>query len=352
MRPRDPFCVVVFWDVTPDALNAFAASTTGGSWRLRLRGEQPGEVLLDEALPDAVDHCFFAVPSAGSPYSVDLGFRFADGSWRELTRSTPVTTPTTTPVTAPAAAIPRPPDAPLPHAIRPPTVVEFAENAGDVPDPWVADVPIGETSEPLSPPPRRARMSLLPPAPTVAPAPATTPMLTDGDNAAILLSLIWETTVTPATPSSAEVTHWVARVISGPGSRPGPGGAAPIPASAETVHPIGSPPSSPEYTAAPTPARDFWFEVNAELIVYGRTEPTARVTIGGRPVALRPDGSFRFRFSLPDGAYELPVIAVNAEGDDGRTAHLEFSRSTEIRGVVGVHPQDPALRPPTVEAVG
>jgi len=46
--------------------------------------------------------------------------------------------------------------------------------------------------------------------------------------------------------------------------------------------------------------------VNAELIIYGATEPDAQVTIGGRANQAAPDGSFSFRFSLPDGDYELP----------------------------------------------
>ena len=38
--------------------------------------------------------------------------------------------------------------------------------------------------------------------------------------------------------------------------------------------------------------RGFWFNVNAELVVYGATEPDATVTLGGRAIRLRPDGSF------------------------------------------------------------
>ena len=48
-------------------------------------------------------------------------------------------------------------------------------------------------------------------------------------------------------------------------------------------------------------AKGFWFNVNAELIIYGATEPTARVTLGGHEIKLRPDGTFSYRFSLPDG---------------------------------------------------
>ena len=93
-------------------------------------------------------------------------------------------------------------------------------------------------------------------------------------------------------------------------------------------------------------AKGFWFNVNAELIIYGATEPDAEVTIGGRVIKLRPDGSFSYRFALPDGQYELPAVAVSADKTDGRAAELKFSRGTEYRGDVGVHPQDPNLKPP------
>src|SRR5581483_2204967 len=52
--------------------------------------------------------------------------------------------------------------------------------------------------------------------------------------------------------------------------------------------------------------KGFWFNVNAELIIYGATEPDAKVTLGGTRIKLRPDGSFSYRFSLPDGKYDLP----------------------------------------------
>jgi len=92
--------------------------------------------------------------------------------------------------------------------------------------------------------------------------------------------------------------------------------------------------------------KGFWFNVNAELIIYGATEADATVTIGGRTIKLRPDGSFSYRFSLPDGKYDLPAIATSADGTDSRSAELKFSRDTQYRGDVKAHPQDPALKPP------
>ena len=97
------------------------------------------------------------------------------------------------------------------------------------------------------------------------------------------------------------------------------------------------------------PAKEFWFNVNAELIIYGATEPGAKVTLGGHEIKLRPDGSFSYRFSLPDGKYDLPAVAISADDTDGRAANLKFSRETEYLGDVGAHPQDPSLEPPLPE---
>lgn len=93
--------------------------------------------------------------------------------------------------------------------------------------------------------------------------------------------------------------------------------------------------------------KGFWFNVNAELIIYGATEADASVTIGGRKIQLRPDGSFSYRFSLPDGQYGLPAVATSADGSDSRSADLKFSRDTRYRGDVKAHPQDPALKIPS-----
>jgi hypothetical protein len=101
----------------------------------------------------------------------------------------------------------------------------------------------------------------------------------------------------------------------------------------------------------PAPARPFWFNVNAELVIYGATEPDAKVTLGGRPIQLRPDGTFSFRFALPDGIFSLPAEAASADGQDQRRAELGFSRATRYQGEVGTPPRDPSLKPPMQESV-
>ncbi len=60
--------------------------------------------------------------------------------------------------------------------------------------------------------------------------------------------------------------------------------------------------------------RGFWLAVNAELILYGATEPTARVTVAGQEVLLNEQGEFSLRFALPDGTLSLPVVAASSDG--------------------------------------
>jgi hypothetical protein len=77
------------------------------------------------------------------------------------------------------------------------------------------------------------------------------------------------------------------------------------------------------------PHRGFWFQVNAELIVYGATEPDAKVTIQGREIQLRPDGTFTVRFQLPDGVQEIACVATSADGISERTITPIVKRQTE-----------------------
>jgi hypothetical protein len=74
--------------------------------------------------------------------------------------------------------------------------------------------------------------------------------------------------------------------------------------------------------------RGFWFVLDTELIVYGATEPDAKVTLQGKPINLRPDGTFSLRFALPDGEQVLPVTATSADNVESRTITPRVSRQT------------------------
>jgi hypothetical protein len=81
----------------------------------------------------------------------------------------------------------------------------------------------------------------------------------------------------------------------------------------------------------PIRPRQFWLVADAELIVYGATEPDANVTIGGRPIKLNPDGTFRFQMSFQDGLIDYPIMAVAADGEQTRSIHMKFNRETPSR---------------------
>ena len=81
----------------------------------------------------------------------------------------------------------------------------------------------------------------------------------------------------------------------------------------------------------PIRARKFWLVADAELIIYGATEPDATVTIDGRPIQLNPDGTFRFQMSFQDGVLNFPIIAVAADGEQTRSIHMRFNRETPHR---------------------
>jgi hypothetical protein len=95
--------------------------------------------------------------------------------------------------------------------------------------------------------------------------------------------------------------------------------------------PLGSPAISSFGSGSWLPGRErkFWFQLDAELIVYGATDPKARVTLQGEPVKLRPDGTFTMRFSLPDSRQIIPAAAMSADGVEERTIVLAVERNTK-----------------------
>ena len=83
--------------------------------------------------------------------------------------------------------------------------------------------------------------------------------------------------------------------------------------------------------AAPMRPRQFWLVADAELIVYGATEPDATVYVGGQPIKLNADGTFRFQMSFQDGLIDYPIFAVAADGEQNRAIHMKFERETPER---------------------
>lgn len=79
----------------------------------------------------------------------------------------------------------------------------------------------------------------------------------------------------------------------------------------------------------PGKARNFWLIADAELIVYGATEPSASLTINSEPVQLNPDGTFSLRVGFPDGKKEFKIKAVSEDKIDERKITITAERKTK-----------------------
>ncbi|MBN1794988.1 MAG: DUF4912 domain-containing protein [Candidatus Omnitrophica bacterium] len=80
--------------------------------------------------------------------------------------------------------------------------------------------------------------------------------------------------------------------------------------------------------------RGFWLVADCELIVYGATDPQAKVTVQGSPIALREDGTFTLRFALPDGRQNIPIDAVSPDEIETRNITFVVSRATTASNTV------------------
>ncbi|MCY4360401.1 MAG: DUF4912 domain-containing protein [Cyanobacteria bacterium MAG APA_bin_95] len=74
--------------------------------------------------------------------------------------------------------------------------------------------------------------------------------------------------------------------------------------------------------------RSFWLVADAELIVYGATDPSASLTIGDEPVPLTPEGTFRLQVPFRDGQQQYAIKAVAADGEQKREVTMAFQRTT------------------------
>lgn len=319
---RDPWTLVAHWSFRNLELVGWAARWGAGEWRLRVHdGMVAGQLRGERRIEVTGNHCFLPVATPGGTFVVELGYATTHGKWHGLALTLPVTTEGEL-VHFPRTGPPSMPDA------RPETA------------PWrpaeVAPAPVASRESEAAPGPARL-------APSGAALPG--PTIRARELTALVTEAADELTGEASSAALAERTRLVRSRVEElesptPDSFPGAEGSGRVPGPVDL-------PSSPAEVPAPPPG--FWLEVNAEVILYGRTERDAQVTIGDRPVRLREDGSFSFRFALPDGDFPLPVVAVNAAGTDRRAASVRFTRATVLTGEVGVHPQDPALRPPRPE---
>jgi hypothetical protein len=292
---RDPHWLYAQWDLTPQQQRRYNALSADRHLVVRVHpGTMAGHPSSEVHVHPESRHWFIHVERAAMRYVAELGYYRPKRQWVTVTTSEPTVTP--------------------PDTISPNRTLRFATI------------------------PAHGRLTQLA-ALAKQTVPADLPPLQAARECA-LAELVSQHLVRRDGVSSAEITE----LVRGRGEQEVSVAQLALPAplggEAEGV-------SSPLAVAEQRP-EGFWFNINAELVLYGATEPDASVTIGGRPIRLRPDGTFSCRFSLPDGEHGVTVSAISAQGDL-RQAELKFSRRTEYRGEVGTAPQDPSLKPATAE---
>ncbi|EEF60906.1 DUF4912 domain-containing protein [Pedosphaera parvula] len=326
LAARDPHWLYARWDLTREQQRKYNALSVDRHLIVKVFMEAiKGEPISIVHVHPESNHWFVPVEQAGKKYLAQLGYFQPDGKWVTISTSGATLTPPDTmseDVTAQFATIPI--DIPFTQ------LVEMAKEAVRL------NVPLTEVVRQL-----KASGYQIPMQEGTVPV-----MKWTAEQERALSAIITMDKVRRVWMGSLEITELIRRQLQQEISSMG------VMQLGQPTSPVGAITSvSSPFGGVQRGQKSFWFNVNAELIIYGATEPDATVTIGGRRIKLRPDGSFSYRFALPDGKYNLPAMAISADQTDGRAADLSFGRSTAYRGEVGKHPQDPALKPPLVENV-
>lgn len=306
LLPRDPQWAYTYWDVSNEHKEELRRQ---GGQQLALRIYDVTDISLEYQSPHSIQEYpsdelarewYLPVPVSDRDYVIDIGYRCADGRWLVLARSTPVHV---SPV---------------------------------YPSDWIEDVFITVNfEEDLR---GKTFYELVPPTKKVA-STATSNANGNANGNAIYDQIF-------GLAESAEAQR-VAGSLFG-SMQHIPGSVTPEQAISSYVFPSGvgmwAVPTVSGLTASgvgmsgagfsgdvPMRPRKFWLIADAELIVYGATEPDATVTIGGRPIKLNPDGTFRFQMSFQDGLIDYPILAVAADGEQTRSIHMKFNRETPSR---------------------
>ncbi|MBG1240064.1 DUF4912 domain-containing protein [Nostoc sp. NZL] len=306
LLPRDPQWAYTYWDIPNEHKEELRRQ---GGQQLALRIYDVTDIDIEYQSPHSIQEYpadelarewYLPVPVSDRDYVIDIGYRAADGRWLVLARSARVHIP---PV---------------------------------YPSDWIEDVFITVNfEEDLR---GKTQYELVPPAKKIAATASGNPVNTNGNPIYDQIFGLAE---------SAEALR-VAGSIFG-SQHQVPGSARPEQAISSYVFPSGvgmwAVPTVSGLTASgvgmsgvgfsasaiPMRPRQFWLIADAELIVYGATEPDATVTIGGRPIQLNPDGTFRFQMSFQDGLIDYPILAVAADGEQTRSIQMKFNRETPSR---------------------
>lgn len=306
LMPRDPQWAYCYWDVPNTHKEELRKQ---GGQQLALRLYDVTDVNLEYQSPHSIQEYlsdelarewYLPIPVSDRDYVVDIGYRCADGRWLVLARSIPVHIP---PV--------YPSDWIEDHFI---TVA------------WEEDLR-GKTFFELVPPSKKTPVVENPIYDEIF------GMAQGAESARVAGSLFGSMQHVPGSVVPGSISAIPSQAISSYIFPSGVGMWAVPTMSGLNMSGVGLTMSGAGFSgsAPPIRPRKFWLIADAELIVYGATEPDATVTIGGRPIKLNPDGTFRFQMSFQDGLIDYPIMAVAADGEQTRSIHMKFNRETPSR---------------------
>ena len=298
LLPRDPQWAYCYWDVSNEHKEELRRQ---GGQNLALRVYDVTDIDINFQAPHSVQEylCdemarewYVPIPVSDRNYAIDIGYRCADGRWLTLARSAPVAIP---------------PVYPSDWIEDNFVTVDFEQNLE------------GKTVFDLVPPSKKQEFA------------ATTSV---GGNNPIYDKVFGMAESAEAMRVAGSIFGSMQQVpeqaVSSYIFPSGVGMWALPTASGINMSGVGMNMSGAGLTAPQHP-RKFWLVADAELIVYGATEPDATVTVGGRPIKLNPDGTFRFQMSFQDGVIDYPIVAVAADGEQTRSVHMNFERQTPSR---------------------
>jgi phosphate transport system substrate-binding protein len=72
------------------------------------------------------------------------------------------------------------------------------------------------------------------------------------------------------------------------------------------------------------PSADFWFVVDAELVLHGVTEEGGTVTIDGQKIKVNPDGTFKLTIPFVDNLVNYHITATSADQEHSKTIDKKF----------------------------
>ena len=311
LAARDPHYLFAYWDLSGQQMADYRRQSSDGRVVLRVFEKNHAAPVAELTLAHDARNWYIPAHKAATTYSAELGFWPPAGAFHVISRSREATTPPDSlaaDTTARFATIP--------------VDVNFAELLAIVRQHLTNGEPLAEALQQLQ------AMGL----PFPFPVNVDKPAAWSPEQAAQVERILSGDVLQRVQVGSVELTEWLRRRLQGDTSSGLSSGFSPSGAS-----------------WSGTPQKGFWFAVNAELIIYGATEPDAIVTVDGRPIQLRSDGTFSFHHTFPDGQYKLPIVAVSTKNGDQRAVDLKFERKTQTHGAVGQLGQPAHLKSPAAK---